>query len=471
MNSLHSFASLSSTLEQILEGTIRQDIVADAAAAPDLRQALLRLRESMRSHGWSVGARSFDSARAVEKLDRKTRQIGFHVLHDWDGIADRVNEDTIPVDVLNYLADRRGEEAADPARLAMLLDYHFMHLLGLLSVRVWDEGDADDNLDRVDALLQLLQGPHGSGQLFAADAETLLLLATSHYEMYERGYAVLLEQVRTLNERHRTRVALGHAVSMGCHLRFGFEATYGRDTINMRDDNVADYPWLLFALATLMEQYVQRRQAGSARRQTGSAGLQRRGTQSAKSRLSRPWPTGCPAMRGRLSANLRRRWRRSSRSALPSATRFTRTRRSCSLSSSAIAPRRHAYSPLNFFFNFSHNVVKGTVIDALLNQQPWRVTFNDLLTSGSPDADTDAEKQLLARHADGLRPRQSPNHPRPSDAGHRLRPRRRPPGLQRRDAETARRLSPEYDFAPWNDWLLRCCWSSRCPHPRSPHGR
>ncbi len=388
MNSLPSFASLSSTLEQILEGTIRQDIVAHAAAAPDLRQALLRLRESMRSHGWIVGARSFDSARAVEKLDRKTRQIGFHVLHDWDGIADRVNEDTIPVDVLNYLADRRGEEAADPARLAMLLDYHFMHLLGLLSVRVWDEGDADDNLDRVDALLQLLQGPHGSGQLFAADAETLLLLATSHFEMYERGYAVLLEQVRTLNERHRTRVALGHAVSMGCHLRFGFEATYGRDTINMRDDNVADYPWLLFSLATLMEHYVQQRK-------TRSAGLQPREPShdaiiealanglsgDARAFVGKP-PTSLAALEPERVA-FRDAFHASREELLAEFERYR--------------PTPHAYSPLNFFFNFSHNVVKGTVIDALLNQQPWRVTFNDLLTSGSPDADTDAEKQLLAR--------------------------------------------------------------------------
>jgi hypothetical protein len=377
VNSLHSFASLSSTLEQILEGTIRQDIVADAAAAPNLRQALLRLRESMRSHGWTVGARSFDSARAVEKLDRKTRQIGFHVLHDWDGIADRVNEDTIPVDVLNYLDDRRGEEAADPARLAMLLDYHFMHLLGLLSVRVWDEGDADDNLDRVDALLQLLQGPHGSGQLFAADAETLLLLATSHFEMYERGYAVLLEQVRTLNERHRRRVALGHAVSMGCHLRFGFEATYGRDTINMRDDNVADYPWLLFSLATLMEQYVQQRQAGSAIIEALANGL----SGDARAFVGKP-PTSLAALEPERVA-FRDAFHASREELL---AEFERHR-----------PTPHAYSPLNFFFNFSHNVVKGTVIDALLNQQPWRVTFNDLLTSGSPDADTDAEKQLLAR--------------------------------------------------------------------------
>ena len=35
---------------------------------------------------------------------------------------------------------------------------------------------------------------------------------------------------------------------------------------------------------------------------------------------------------------------------------------------------------MSFFFNFSHNVLKGTVIDALLRSEAWNVTFNDLLT-------------------------------------------------------------------------------------------
>src|SRR4029453_1321511 len=31
--------------------------------------------------------------------------------------------------------------------------------------------------------------------------------------------------------------------------------TYARDTVIMRDDNVTDYPWLCFSLATLMREY------------------------------------------------------------------------------------------------------------------------------------------------------------------------------------------------------------------------
>src|SRR5262249_18377575 len=44
------------------------------------------------------------------------------------------------------------------------------------------------------------------------------------------------------------------------------------------------------------------------------------------------------------------------------------------------------YSPLCFFFNFSHNVLKGVVIDALLNDRPCRLTFNDLLTGVPRDS-------------------------------------------------------------------------------------
>ena len=47
----------------------------------------------------------------------------------------------------------------------------------------------------------------------------------------------------------------------------------------------------------------------------------------------------------------------------------------------AFRPADTAYSPLCFFFNFSHNVVKGTVVDALMWGDPWDVSLNDLLTS------------------------------------------------------------------------------------------
>jgi hypothetical protein len=378
-----AFDTLCTQLRQILAGSARQTIASEAAQAGSLGEALLALRGAMRAHGWQVEDELVDFGRAVEKLDRKTRQIGFHVLNDWDGVADRVNEDTIPVDVLHYLVDRRGKEQAHYSMLATLLDYYFMHVLALLAVRVWDDGDADENLDSVGELLNLLQGPNGSGQLFAADAETLILIATSHYEMYERGYAVLLEQVRTLNARHQLNIARGHAASMGCHLRFGFEATYGRDTINMRDDNVADYPWLLFALDTLMQEYVHAR--------TGARALV--ADDVVIEALANGLSGDARAFVGRPPSSLasfedeRRRFREA----------FHVYRQDLLAAFEQYRPTEQAYSPLSFFFNFSHNVVKGTVIDALLERQPWPITFNDLLTSRSENGETDLQKRALAR--------------------------------------------------------------------------
>src|SRR3954451_24735558 len=193
-----SFDAACGRLEQVLAGSARRDILAAVSASNDFTQALRRLRASMRAHTWKVGADRIDLADVVAKYDRRTRQDGFHVLHDWDGKADHVNDDIIPVDVLDYVARQRGGESPDAAALAILLDYYFLHLLALLSLRIWDEGDADVNLDRLNALVVALQGEGGSGQRFVDDAETLILIATSHFEIAERGYGALLDRVRAL---------------------------------------------------------------------------------------------------------------------------------------------------------------------------------------------------------------------------------------------------------------------------------
>jgi hypothetical protein len=380
MKSATSFDILCNDLDAILAGPARKTLVAEVGTAGTLREALLQLRASMREHTWQIAEHYFSLGRAIEKLDRKTRQVGFHVMNDWDGIADRVNDDIIPVDVLDYLVERRGDQPADAEVLAILLDYYFMHVLALLSLRLWDDGDADANLDRVTQLLQLLQGPQGSGQPFAADGETLLLIATSHYEMYERGYELLLEQVRTLNARHQTNIALSHAASMGCHLRFGFEATYGRDTINMRDDNVADYPWLLYALSTLMQQYVQLRETGEA---AAPEAILLEAMINGLSGDARAFVGKPPSSLAKFAGE-----REEFRAA------FHAYRSDLLGAFEQYLPTEKAYSPLSFFFNFSHNVVKGTTIDALLERRPWSVTFNDLLTAQGDETSSAARMSL-----------------------------------------------------------------------------
>src|SRR5262249_10364115 len=218
------FSEACMLLERALEDPVRQHLVSDLAKARPFGQALARLREHVRLNALEP---------FLSPFDHRTRQEGFHVLHDWDGKADHVSPEMIAVDVLDYVARLRGAEASNAAALAVLLDYYYFHVLQLLSLRIWDDGDADANLDRLADLLGLLQGSGGSGQPFVTDVETLILVATSHFEAVERGYGRLLRRVKTLNHAHQVRVAIGHASSMGCHLRFGFEATYGRDTLQM----------------------------------------------------------------------------------------------------------------------------------------------------------------------------------------------------------------------------------------------
>lgn len=380
---MHTFGRACSLVEKALSGSARQEHVADLARSKDFRRALMRLRENLRTHVFRDTPEDIDLSGIIATYDSRTRAEGIHVLHDWDGKADRVNEESIPVDVLNYVADRRGGEAPDASALAILLDYYFLYVLALLSMRAWDEGSADDNLDRIDALLQHLQGPGGSGQRFGANAETLLLIATSHFELHEWGYDRLLAKVRTLDQAHQTNVALGHATSMGCHLRFGFEATYGRDTSVMRNDNVADYPWLCFSVATLMREYARLREHGASSSHIDPVveALLNGLTPDARAFVGPPPGSlaACEAERAGFLALFRQ-----CRDDLHRC--FERYR-----------PSDAAYSPISFFFNFSHNVLKGTVVDALLRGEPWRLTLNDLLTSIPRDIATSESKETLAR--------------------------------------------------------------------------
>jgi hypothetical protein len=232
--------------------------------------------------------------------------------------------------------------------------------------------------------MQALQGPGGSGQPFASNAETLILIATSHFELRERGYDRLLARVRTLNDAHRTAIALGHATSMGCHLRFGFEATYGRDTLVMRKDNVADYPWLCFALATLMQEYSRRMaeavdDPGDAIAEGILNGL------SADARAFVGDPPQALSNCERERAGFRERFQGYRNDLLATFERYR--------------PSSGVFSPLSFFFNFSHNVLKGIVIDALLRGDAWTLTFNDLLTANGDGAPKEALAITLMGYA------------------------------------------------------------------------
>jgi hypothetical protein len=301
----------------------------------------------------------------VAQLDARTRRDGFHVLHDWDGRADRVHSETIAVDVAAFAVDRRAEATGSEIAAAIVVDYHVFNILGLLALRAWDAGDPDGNLDRLDRVLRALHGPAGSGHRFANSATTLLLTSTAHYEPNEHGYDALLEKVRALDRRHRRAAAIDHAVAMGCHLRFGFEASYGRDVAVMRADNVADYPWLTFAIQTLLDEYSE-----------GDAPI-------VEALINGLCPDPSALLRQPRFVE-----------------RFHRLRDELLDAFERFRPGEGAYSPLAFFFNFSHNVVKGLVVDAVLRGRPWTVSLNDLLTSlptGIDSSDAPSEASGLTR--------------------------------------------------------------------------
>ncbi|MBY0496142.1 MAG: hypothetical protein K2Y23_18190 [Cyanobacteria bacterium] len=386
------FEQACAVVQSALQGGVRKEIVA-GVSGKTLGQALLALRDAMRANRFRAVGQQIFLDRIISSYDGRTRAEGFHILHDWDGVSQQTNPDIIPVDVLHFLADQRGVEPSTLTEPAILLDYYFMHVLALLTMRIWDGGDPNENLSKINTLLADLQGEHGSGQLFAADAATLMLIGTSHYEPEEWGYGKLLARVRTLDDHHKFRIGLGHASSMGCHLRFGFEAQCGRDTLALRDDNIADYPWLCFALAAVMREYSRLADAGFV--DTGGASadvpaarniavieeaLLNGLTADARAFVGVPPPSLAESEVDRV--HFVEGFRRHKAALLESFPRYR--------------PTDTAYSPLSFFFNFSHNVVKGTVVDALLWGEAWDVSMNDLLT-GVPRAGLEeGSQQLLA---------------------------------------------------------------------------
>jgi hypothetical protein len=388
------FASVCASLERLLAGEFRRDAVTAAARLSPMGQSLQHLAAGMRSHRWRAGAEAVDLGDVIDALDQATRREGFHVLHDWDGKAARVTANSIAVDVVEFTAAQMGQQPPQPAVLAILLDYYFVYVLALVAMRAWDASEPGAALDRVSELLELLQGSRGSGQRFADNAETLLLIATSHYEPNEQGYDLLLQRGRTLPHRNRVAMALGHAQAMGSHLRFGYEVTYGKDLTAMRDDNVADYPWLCFALAGLMDEYRRLRDAGELGEWHDRVieGIANALSPDPEAFLRKP-PSSLDAHEvdlSRIHAGL------------------THFRAELTEAIAAHRPLDRGYSPLAFFFNFSQNVLKGTVADAVLRGAAWTLSLNDVFT-GIPKGDPRAEAKLRLTRTLGAYARANPD--------------------------------------------------------------
>ena len=300
----------------------------------------------------------------VRDFDVRTREEGFHVLHSWNHLEHHFTRENTPVLMLDRFAKEWSAARATPRVQALLLDHYFFYVLALMAMRAWDEGDPNRNLDRITGLLRHLQGPHGSGHQFVARAETLLLMAISHFHPDESAYPRLLEKIRTLDRAHRVHFALAEAAILGSHLRWGFAVLYRRDLGRMRSDNVGDYPWLLFSVATLMDEYVRLREEGAERRTRVLEGL-------IDGLTPDPWAfAGAPPEALRPYEEEHSRFREA----------FAAHRDDLLEEFERLRPDREAYSPLSYHCNFPHNAIMAKVSIQLADENAPNLPMDAMFT-------------------------------------------------------------------------------------------
>ena len=307
----------------------------------------------------------------VRDFDVRTREEGFHVLHSWNHREHLFTRENTPVLMLDRFAEEWSPARATPRVQALLLDHYFFYVLAVMAMRAWDEGDPNENLDRVTGLLRHLQGPHGSGHQFVARAETLILMAISHFHPDESAYPRLLEKIRTLDRAHRVHFALAEAAILGSHLRWGFAVLYRRDLGRMRSDNVGDYPWLLFSVATLMEEYVRLRGEDGGSR-SGRADRRARVLEGLIDGLTPdPWAfTGAPPEALRPYEEEHAGFREG----------FAEHREDLLEEFERLRPGREAYSPLSFHCNFPHNAIMAKVSIQLADENAPNLPMDAMFT-------------------------------------------------------------------------------------------
>lgn len=253
---------------RVLEADVRRELIESVADSDGLAPSLARLRRAMRSHAFAPD-RAHGLTRVVQSLDQRTKAEGFHVLESWDFVAHKFADDITPILMLERCTFTGDGRPDDETVLSILLDQYFLSVLGLLVARAWDDPNPNGVFDDVTRLLGMLGE---SSHRFVDNAATLLILAVSHYHPRETAYDVLIERIATLDDDHRLQFSLACAPVLSGHFRWGLRFMYGRDFGRLRDDNVVDYPWLLFAVRTLVEAYC-RTDEHSARRPAILEGL------------------------------------------------------------------------------------------------------------------------------------------------------------------------------------------------------
>ncbi|MCX5755961.1 MAG: hypothetical protein NTX19_07575 [Gemmatimonadetes bacterium] len=366
------FADLLGSLARVLDGAARRSITAQLMAEGDSGDVLAALRRGMRAHTFATDASPVSLRRIVDTLDARTRKEGLHVLHGWDYRTHKRPDDIAPVLLLDYCTRLGVPEPRIRESVELLLDQYWTALLALIAVRAWDDGDPNANLDRISQLVRSVNGPDGSGNPVVDDAESLLMLAVAYYHPEEQAYDELLAKVWTLDAAHRLRVALPAAAILGSHLRWGLRFMYQKDVGRMRDDNIVDYPWVLFALSTLMHEYERMQASGE---QTAA---RERVVEALFDGLSAdPW-----AFTGKAPAFL------SAHEAVHAELRSALGRQRDHLLEEfgRVAPTTKTYSPLGLGCNFLSNAAVATAAIALEDEARYP-SLNALFTrapSGEP---------------------------------------------------------------------------------------
>jgi hypothetical protein len=374
-------------LETILNGPFREAFVDEALARGGIGPGLAHLRGAMQAHGFLADGQRFELRELVDRMDRRTRSEGFRALHSWNFRELEFSKENTPVILLDYFADIGMVEGTDRKVLQILMDYYFLHLLILCTLRAWDSEDPVAYLDRVDRLIEMLQGPAGSGHLFVEHAETLLILGLSQFHPEEAAYDRLVEKVWALDsaERRIRFAALGTAV-LAPHLRWGFGVMYRRDVGRMRDDNVGDYPWLLTAVLELMRAYDRMIERGADADERFPI------VEAAMNGLTPdPWAffEKAPlALHGYAEQVEEFR------------TLFRKHQTSLMEDFELVRPTSSRYSPLDLHFNFPHNAMVAKVLIALHQGSDLNLPLDALFRSpGEEDAEAD---RMTADFADIL---------------------------------------------------------------------
>jgi hypothetical protein len=361
-------------LEPVLAGPARGEILDWVLEGQSFSMALKRLRSGMRTHVFRTAAGPLSLRDMIFQLDMRTREEGFHVFHPWDFADHRFSKDNLPTLMLDHCSSYGPAVPETRATLAILLDNYFLHVLALCTMRAWDGANADATFDRLTDLVGHLQGPRGSGQQFVGNAETLLVLAVSHYHPEEQVYDDLVKRVKTLTEAHQVHFALMGSAVLGSHLRWGFALMYKRDLGVLREDNVADYPWLLASLATLAREYARLKESGI------DGAVRENVVDSLLNGLSPdPWAfvDEVPASLADHTTEHAELYRFLNRYREDLLAEFEGRR-----------PDREKYAPLSFHTNFLPNTLVGMVMTALLQGSAHDLPLDALFLAswpGEPD--------------------------------------------------------------------------------------